>query len=183
MRKGLFFWELGGFLFTAAMGVLLHYIYDWSGRSSVAAAFSAVNESTWEHMKLLFVPVFLFSVVQMCTMGREYPNFLWARARAVLAGLLLIPVLFYTYTGILGRHIMWVDIAIFFLAAAGTFLLDGWLLRRDRHGAPWQQVAGLAILWALAFCFVWCTFRPPHIAMWQDPLTGQYGTVDSRPIP
>ena len=59
-------------------------------------------------------------------------------------------------------------------------MLDGWLLRRGRQGALWQQVAGLAVLWGLAFCFVWCTFRPPQIALWQDPVTGQYGTVLAR---
>ena len=30
----------------------------------MAALFSAVNESTWEHMKLLFFPMFVFALVQ-----------------------------------------------------------------------------------------------------------------------
>ena len=62
MGKRLFYWELAGALFTAAMGTLLHFVYDWSGGWGAAAAFSAVNESTWEHMKLLFFPMFLFSM-------------------------------------------------------------------------------------------------------------------------
>ena len=41
MRKRLFYWELAGFLFTAALGTLLHFVYDWSGGSTLAAAFSA----------------------------------------------------------------------------------------------------------------------------------------------
>lgn len=177
MRRRLFVWELAGFAFTGALGTVLHFVYEWSGKSPVAAVFSAVNESTWEHMKLLFVPVFLFSVVQVCVLGRNYPHLLWVRALSLTAGLLLIPVLFYTYTGILGFYVTWANIAVFFLADGGMFLLDGWLLRRGRHGALWRQVAGLTVLWGLAFCFVWCTFRPPHIALWQDPVTGQYGMV------
>ena len=31
MGKRLFYWELAGALFTAAMGTLLHFVYDWSG--------------------------------------------------------------------------------------------------------------------------------------------------------
>ena len=46
MRRKLFFWELGGFLFTGALGTLLHFVYEWSGGSALAAWFSAVNEST-----------------------------------------------------------------------------------------------------------------------------------------
>lgn len=175
MRKQLFFWELAGFLVTGALGSLLHFVYQWSGENQVAAAFSAVNESTWEHMKLLFIPLFLFSVVQVCVMGRNYPNFLAVRAVSILTGLVLIPVLFYTYTGVLGRSVDWVNIALFFLAALGAFLLDFRLLRRSRISAPWQQILGLIVLWALAFCFVWCTFHPVELALWRDPVTGGYG--------
>ena len=146
MRRRLFFWELGGFLFTGALGAALHFVYDWSGRNPAAAAFSAVNESTWEHMKLLFVPVFLLSVVQVCVLGRDCPHLLWSRALSTLVGLALIPVLFYTYTGVLGFFVDWANIAVFYLADAGLFALDSWLLRRGRRGA-----------------------------LWQDPVTGQYG--------
>lgn len=177
MRKQLFIWELAGFLFTALLGVLLHFTYAWSGKNPLAAAFSAVNESTWEHMKLLFVPVFLFSVIQVCILGRDYPNFLWVRAEAVLAGLALIPILFYTYTGILGYRLTWADIGIFLLADAAVFWIDSRLLLQGRNGALWRQVLGLAVLWGLAFCFVWCTFRPPRIPLWQDPATGLFGTA------
>ena len=175
MRKRLFFWELAGFLFTSAVGSLLHFVYEWSGGSLAAAVVSAVNESTWEHMKMLFVPMFLFSVVQVWVLGKNYPNFLAVRAVSIVTGLALIPVLYYTYTGAWGQMRDWANIAVFFLAALGAFLLDFYLLRRNRLSAPWQQVLGLIVLWALAFCFVWCTFRPVRIALWRDPLTGTYG--------
>lgn len=175
MRKRLFFWEAGGFLFAGVMGTLLHFAYEWSGGSILTAAFSAVNESTWEHMKLLFFPMFLFSVVQVCVLGKNYPNLLAVRAVSTLAGLVLIPALFYTYTGVLGFHVMWADAAVFFLADLGAFVLDFRLLRRGRFSQPWQQVLGLAALWALAFCFVWCTFRPVRLALWRDPVTGNFG--------
>ena len=175
MRRKLFFWELGGFLFTGALGVLLHFAYAWSGNSALTAWFSGVNESTWEHMKLLFMPLFLFSLVQICLLGRNYPNLPAVRALSALAGVGLIPVLFYTYTGALGFHVVWADIAVFFLADLGAFALDFRLLRRGRLSSRWMQLLGLAALWGLAFCFVWCTFRPPRLALWRDPVTGLYG--------
>ena len=175
MRRRLFWWELAGFLWTCAAGTLLHFLYDWSGGNVIAAAFSGVNESTWEHMKLLFFPILLFSVVQVCVMGRNYPNLLAVRALSVLVGLALIPVLFYTYTGALGIQESWANIAIFYVTALACFLLDFALLSRGRLSAPWQQIAGLLILWVLAFSFVWFTFRPLKFPLWQDPVTGQFG--------
>lgn len=175
MGKRLFLWETAGFLWTAAIGTMLHFLYDWSGGNAVAAAFSAVNESTWEHMKLLFFAILLFSVAQVCLMGRTYPNLPAVRMVSTVAGLLLIPALFYTYTGALGIQVAWANIAIFYVSAFCAFLLDFCLLCKGRLNAPWQQVAGLAILWALAFAFVWCTFRPLPFPLWQDPVTGQFG--------
>lgn len=175
MRRRLFWWEVGGFAAVAVLGTLLHFTYDWSGKWVVAASFSAVNESTWEHMKLLFMPLFLVTVVQVCFLGRTYANFLAVRACSALVGLALIPTLFYTYTGILGYHLMWADIAVFLLADLGMFLLDFRLLSSGRRGALWEQIAGLLVLWGLAFLFVWFTFRPPVLGLFLDPVTMTYG--------
>ena len=46
MKRELRRWEIFGFLAAGALGSLLHFAYEWTGRSRVAAAFSAVNEST-----------------------------------------------------------------------------------------------------------------------------------------
>ena len=176
MQKRLLRWELIGFAFTGAVGTLLHFVYEWTGGDPLIAAFCAVNESTWEHMKLLFFPALVFSVVQVWALGRTYPDLLEVRAISVLAGLALIPTLFYTYTGVLGFHVMWADIAVFFLAALGMCALEFRLLGR-RRAALWRQVAGLLLLWVLAFLFVYWTFRPPHLGLWRDPVTGGYGIL------
>lgn len=166
-------WALGGFLFTAALGVLLHYLWEWTGENRIAAAFSAVNESVWEHMKLVFFPAFLFSMVE--AWFQDAPGFLAARGLSVWVGTALVPVLYYTYTGVLGRDVMWADIAIFALAAAAVFLLDLRLRRSGRLTSGWQQAAGLAALWLLALVFVLWTYRPPHLPLFLDPRTGLYG--------
>jgi len=175
MQKRLFRWEATGFLFVSAAGTLLHFLYKWSGESLLAAVISAVNESTWEHMKLLFVPMFFFSAVQVFAIGRTYPNFLAVRAISTLTGLVLIPILFYTYSGIWGSSAMCINIALFYFSVLMAFALDFRLLRKGRFSSPWQQLLGLAVLWALAFLFVWCTFRPPGWGLWQVPVSGGCG--------
>ena len=175
MSKKLRRWELAAFLVTVAAGTLLHFTYGWSGENRLAAAFSAVNESTWEHMKLLFFPLFATSLVEMLFLADRWRNFLAVKLVATLAGVAAIPVLFYTYTGAWGQSSSWVNIAIFFLAALAAFLLSVRLLERGRLAGGALQIGGLLGLWALAFLFVFFTFRPPHIALFQDPLTGLYG--------
>lgn len=167
MRKSLLSWELAGLLFTLAAGTLLHFTFDLSGGSHIAAAFSSVNESVWEHMKLLFFPMFLFSIVQVCFSDRS--NFLAARGLSTLAGTLLIPVLFYTYTGVTGQVSLWADVAIFTVSAVLAFLMDYLLLKSGKLSDGWLQLLGLILLWGTAFLFVLFTFRPPEIPLFRDP--------------
>ena len=80
MRKQSRKWEWIGLIFTLAVGNLLHFVYDWSGESRLVAAFSSVNESVWEHMKLLAVPYILFSLVEWLALRRDFRNVLSAQA-------------------------------------------------------------------------------------------------------
>lgn len=174
-RHRQFFWALGGFLFTVAAGTALHFFWKWTGYSRIAAAFSAVNESTWEHMKILFFPMFLFSMVQIWL--QDAANFLAVRGFSVLIGTILIPVLHYTYIGATGSHSQWVDLAAFLISAAAVFVLDFIMRRTVRCSSGWQQVLGFAILWALALIFILWTYRPPNLALFQDPITGGMGLI------
>jgi len=47
--------EIWGMVFISAFGSLLHFAFNWLNRFWLAGAFSAVNESTWEHLKLAVV--------------------------------------------------------------------------------------------------------------------------------
>ena len=173
MKRRLGRWQVGGFLVTAVGGVVLHFLYDWSGQIPVVGLFSAVNESIGEHMKLLFVPLMGFAAVESRALAGDYPAYWCAKAWGTLAGLGTIPLLYYTYTGALGVSADWFNIFIFFLAAAVTFTLETHLLRRAlpcRH-----PKLAMGILIGIGALFALFTFAPSHIPLFRDPLTGVYG--------
>ena len=68
-----------GFLFTAILGTLLHFAFDLLGSLPVVALFAPVNESIFEHMKLLFVPLFVFSLLEYLFAKEKQPCFWWRR--------------------------------------------------------------------------------------------------------
>ena len=173
MQAWLAVWQAAGFAFTVVLGTLQHFLYGWTGGSRWVAPFAAVNESTWEHMKLLYFPMLLFAVVQSFY-GREYPHFWCVKAVGTVTGLLLIPLLFYACNGAFGRSSGWVNIALFFVSAAGAFLLETHLFRRGGGACstPWM---GGVLMAALGVLFVVFTFLPPPLPLFRDPLTGTYG--------
>ena len=175
MRKNLRRWEIAGALFVCAAGTLLHFLYRWSGESSVVAAFSAVNESTWEHMKLFLVPYFAFTMVQFIVFAEPFRNFFACKGVSAATGLLLIPALFYTINGAFGETPDWVNIAIFYVAAALAYLLSFHLLTRGALRSGWVQIAGFLLLWLPLFVFVYFTYRTPKLPIFRDPVTQCYG--------
>lgn len=179
MKKSLPRWQLAGFLFTAALGTFLHFLFDLTDGSIVAALFSAVNESIWEHMKLLFYPMLLFALVENRVFGRNCRRFWCVKLAGVLLGLALIPALYYTYTGILGVSADWFNIAIFFLAAGGAFWVESRLFQADGD-CPLRPKTAFVLLCLIAAAFTVLTFIPPHIPLFRDPLTGTYGF---QPLP
>ena len=180
MQKKLLRWELAGFLFVGAVGSLLHFLFSWTGNAPLAAAFSAVNESTWEHMKLLFVPFFLFTMVQFVVFAEPLRNFFAVKGAAALLGLLAIPALFYTFNGMFGKTVDWFNVLIFFLADALMFFVSRRMLLHGTLRGGTRQLAGFLLLWALAFAFVFFTYRPIHLPLWQDPTNGLYGLAAAK---
>lgn len=174
MKHSIGFWQMAGFMFTAVLGTILHFVFDWTGGNVVAALFSAVNESIWEHMKLLFYPMLLFAWIEFRVLGGKYPDFWCVKLLGQLVGLTLIPVLYYTYTGSLGVEADWFNIAIFFLAAGLSFYLEARLLQNGFSCPLSPKIAGVIVL-LIAILFTAFTFYPPKIPFFRDPVTGSYG--------
>ena len=94
MKRSIGRWQLLGFFVTAIGGTILHFLYEWLGGAVWVAPFSGVNESTWEHMKLLFWPMFIFAIVESFFF-RDREDFWCVKLRGILLGLSLIPIIFY----------------------------------------------------------------------------------------
>ena len=177
MKKSLWLWQLAGFTFTVVLGTLLHFLYDWTGSIGLAP-FSAVNESTWEHMKILFFPMLIFAWIQFRFFKEEYPNFWCVKLAGIALGVLLVPALFYTYNGAFGKSPDWLNVLFFFLSAGGGYLFEIYLFKRlfKRNNAPCKwSVFALVLLYVLALAFVLFTFIPPRVPLFLDPVTGTYG--------
>ena len=137
------------------------------------APFSGVNESTFEHMKLLFWPMLLYAVLQGFFF-RGYRNFWSVKLRGTALGLSLIPIIFYTYNGVIGKSPDWVNIAIFFVAAAVVYIYETGALNRNDALRPSRGLS-IALLCAIGLLFVIFTFIPPRLGIFMDPITGEYG--------
>lgn len=168
-------WEVAGLFFTLIWGNLFHFVFDWSGESAAVAAIAAVNESVWEHIKLLVVPWVLWSVVETLALRRSRINILGSRAAALLLGVIYIPAVYYTYVGASGSNVAIINIIIFQLAVLLAFFVSWRWLDKGRLQGKFWSVCGAAILLLSLALIVYWTFFPPQIPLFTDPGTGQTG--------
>lgn len=173
MKRSIGLSQFLGFAVTAFGGTILHFLYDWLGEAVWIAPLSGVNESTWEHMKLFFWPTFLYAVAQSFFF-RNREDFWCVKLRGILLGLLLIPILFYTYNGVIGKSPDWFNIAIFFISAAIAYIYETRRFNTNKLPCRSPKIP-IALLGAIALLFVIFTFATPEIGIFRDPLTGSYG--------
>ncbi len=174
MKNDLSLWQFGGFALSSLGGSLLHFLYNWTDKNSFVAPFSAINESTWEHMKLLFFPMLIFAVIQSLFF-KGVENFWTVKLTGILTGLILIPVLFYTLNGIFGKYPDWINIAIFFFATAIAYILEVHLFKNKNQSFIPNSLAFIIII-GIGILFVVFTFFTPRLPIFKDPVTSTYGT-------
>jgi hypothetical protein len=153
-------------------GSLLHFAWEWSGRSTVVAVFAATNESTWEHLKLAFWPALALAPLQHKIYG-ACPGWLPATAIRCILPSLLIVALFYGYTALLGSHHLAADIAIFALAVFAGEIVGHAMLTRE-FGSR-SRIGALGILVLATVLFSTLTFRLPDSFLFHEPPASRPG--------
>ena len=155
-----------GFLFVSILGTLAHFFYDWSNQNTIIGLFTPVNESTWEHMKLLFFPMLIYYIIINYKIQKTNPIISSTYPLSILIGTIAIPVIYYTYTSILGFHLLFLDILTFYLSVLISFYCFYEFTKRDTQAskkikrlkklAPYYQ----AVVLLLAILFLFFSYAP-----------------------
>jgi hypothetical protein len=147
-----------------------------SGFNPFVGVFSAVNESVWEHLKLGFWPALMYTLIEYRQIKKQTNNFFLAKTIVPFTIIAVITAIFYSYTSITGESIFLIDITSFFIAVIiGQYL--SYRLLTYNSLAGWTEMVALALFILLGILFIVFTFYPPHLPPFQDPISGDYGTI------
>ena len=171
-KNSILIFEIISSIFIMILGTLLHFTFKWSNNNVIVGTFSAKNESTWEHFKLIFFPMLITLVIGYFYKEKNTSNYLCAKVLGIIVAIVFIITFFYTYTGIIGKNFAIVDITSFFIAVVlGQYVA----YKKMKLKSSCNKVIAIIILLVLYFCFLIFTFFPPHIALFKDPITGMFG--------
>lgn len=165
--KNLKHYTVIGTFFVLITGTLAHFIYDWSGNNTLIGLFTPINESIWEHMKLVFFPMLLYAFFMIFRLRKDHPCIISSLSAGILAGTLLIPLLFYAYTGILGKDCFVLDIGTFIVSVLCAFFLS-YRLTLSCKAKPYT-VFLCVLTGILFFSFIRFTYYSPAFDIFAGP--------------
>jgi len=174
MDRSIVKWEVAGIPFVVVLGSALHFAFAWSGYWHPLALVAAVNESVWEHLKLAFWPGFLWALIEQCVLKVDAWSFLAAKGFSLLIAPLLIIIIFYGYTSLLGRNIIALDIATFVIAITAGQLFSAQFVKADLQAISVRSI-GVALLACQLAAYSAFTFYPPALRVFEDPRNGIRG--------
>jgi hypothetical protein len=161
-------------VFIIILGSVLHFTFEWSDGNPAVGTLSAVNESVWEHLKLVFWPALLFMLIEYLPLKKTTNNFALAKTAGVYLAIVIIPVIFYSYTAITGESIFLIDISTFVVAVIVGQTLSYRILTHTKLSKGFNRMS-IVLLVLQGIVFVLFTFYPPQLPIFRDSNTGKYG--------
>lgn len=172
--KKIFKADIIGFIFVSILGTLSHFLYELLGESRLVALFCPVNESVWEHLKLLYFP-FLFYIIFEYFVLNKPEGFFFSRLNGVFCGMIFMVSFFYTYSGILGYNVLIVDILTFIISVMIAFFISNTMLTNKKTIPKLTDNLSIILLIVISALFFVFTFSPPFISVFKDSIAGTYG--------
>lgn len=171
-KSNILIYEIISTIFIMILGILLHFTFEWSNNNVLVGTFSPINESIWEHLKLIFFPMLITTIIVYFYEGKNISSYLCAKVLGIILAIFFTIIFFYTYTGIIGTNFAIVDISSFFIAVVlGQYVA----YQKMKSKISCNNLMAIIILLILYLCFLIFTFFPPHIGLFKDPITGMFG--------
>jgi hypothetical protein len=154
------------------VGSISHSLWPLTGRPWLLGLFTPVNESVWEHFKLIWFSVVTYLFSRWRCGWRLTSQDLLGFALSIIAADLFIAVVFYGYHQFTGHSILALDIGSY---VAACFLV-GPIVRRVRTwNIPRIDLIGIGAMIVIAIIFMVLTDNAPDLGIFRDGHTGRVG--------
>ena len=161
--------NLTAFLIIGILGTLGHFVYSWTGNNWFLGLFFPVNESIWEHLKLIFFPSVIYFATEYFLTNRKPENYIPAAISGVFSGLFSIVILYYTISGVIGKNIDFINILIFFAAVIITVCKRNKIISNGKEYSKNQLNLMIALTVILLILFMFWSYNPPSLGIFTVP--------------
>lgn len=168
-----------GFFFISILGTLLHFVYEASNYNLVIGCFSAVNESVWEHLKIAVLPMILWTYIEFIVLKYRQDNLWTSLINKIIILCLIVSIIFYLYTAILGKSVLVIDIMLFYLSILVSQLVGYKKIKSKKVSVRTEEVNKYLVI-LIVITFILFTFCPPKLDIFKDEITSTYGAFELK---
>lgn len=180
MKNKILKYEIIGFIFTCVVGTLAHFVYKWSGENSIVGLFTPVNESQYEHLKLLFFPYLLYALYENIKLNKDKFNIFFAKLVGIISGILLTLAISYISAGMIGRNIPFINISSFYIGVLVAYIISYMIIKKSIGNGMLNGIS-LGILIIIGISFIFFTYYPIKIPFFMDQQDYTFG-ITKQPV-
>ncbi len=159
--------NITAFLIISILGTVGHFLYELTGKKMGVGLFFPVNESTWEHLKLLFYPALIYFTGEYLINFKNKKTYVSASVISIFIGIISIIVFFYTYQGVIGKNIDFINISIYYISVIIT-LVSQYILFKN-HKCTCNPNLFLIPIILTVILFAVFSFAPPKLGIFAPP--------------
>lgn len=156
------------------LGSLLHFAYDYSNKNKIVGLFAPVNESIFEHSKILLTPLLLFWFVLFFFIKEEVncDIYFFTTLVSIIVSIITMISFYYTYTGIIGYDKGFINILDLLISFVTGQLVANHVYTYSK-GIPW--ILSILFIIFILLSFIYLTFNPLKIPLFYDKKSKTYG--------
>lgn len=160
--------------FLFVFGSVLHFVYGYSKKNLLVGLFSPVNESIFEHSKLLLIPLTLFWGISYFFLKDSVnaDNYFFAMLISIVFSIITMICFYYTYKEVIGNSYLWIDIFDLLLS-----LFIGQIVANHIYeysdGIPF--LVSISIIIIIFISYITFTLKPFRTPIFYDEKNKIYG--------
>lgn len=157
------------FFVISVLGTLSHFIYNFSGEMSVVGLFFPVNESVWEHLKMILFPALIYSIFEYFTINEKPKNYFTATVSGIYCGMFTIIAIYYIVNGIIGKDVEFVNIASYYVGVIALLIKRSKIIDEEKLTSKNAKLfLSVILVINIILFFVW-SFNPPSLGIFTPP--------------
>lgn len=160
-------------IIISLIGTISHFMYDITNHNKIIGLFAAVNESTWEHIKIALTPSLLWGLIDGYMYGSN-PNYFIAKFFSLLSIIVLMPTLFYGYKYLLKKDVFILDIIIFYVVIILSQMIFYSLLGINNEVFFYNYISCVG-MFLLFGGYMIHTLMPANSFIFKDPISNKFG--------
>lgn len=168
-----------GIFLIFGLSVISHFMYVWFPNDIFSILFP-VNESIWEHMKLIVTPVLFFCIFENIFYKKKnilVNNFILSYSISTLLGIVIYLILYLPIHYIIGHNIF-ISIGLLFIVFMIIEIISYYIMKYKN--IKYSRIIGLVIIVIMYIIFGYLTYNPPKNDLFYDTSKNIYGIPEKN---